>query len=156
MNDTSRRRLLRASSAVAIGPLAGCLAESKLSSTESPVSPDEETADPTSLTDWERSTDCDGMHDSVVRVERVTTSLGDEYAPIHFENLSPGEKEILRTVTEDGGYGTCDTSDAFDRFVGRVAEHTDQQDGDGMRVYLERESTFYGLYVEDLDEVYAY
>lgn len=76
------------------------------------------------------------MHDSVISVKRVTTNLGDEYAPIQFANLSPEEQTILRTVTEDGGYVTCESSDAFQQFIGRVSDHTARQDGDSARVYL--------------------
>lgn len=92
------------------------------------------------------------MHDSVIRVDHVTTGLGDEYTPIHFADLSPEEKEILRTVTEDGGYGTCDKSQAFNEFRNRVIEHVyNKQDPDC--IYLERECIYYGLYVESLDQV---
>lgn len=113
--------------------------------------PDPGLNDSDSLTDWERSTDCDGMSDSVIRVDHVTTSLGNEYAPIHFTDLSPEEQEILRIVTEEGGYGTCDASDAFNRFDSRVIEHAIIQDSDC--VYLERDCIYYGLYVETLDQV---
>lgn len=156
MPQLSRRRLLKASSGISAGVLTGCVSANGRSTTESPESPGKTTEDANSITDWKRSTNCDSMHDSVIRVERVATSLGDEYAPIHFANLSPEEKRILRSVTEEGGYGTCDSSDAFQQFIGRVSDYRTRQDGDDMRIYLERESTYYGLYVEDLDQVYAY
>jgi hypothetical protein len=146
--------------AVGVGlvSLAGCTAIGGQPNTESPKNTDGTTG-PSSLTDWERSTDCDGehdsMHDSVIRVEEVTTSLGDEYAPIRFPDLSSEEKPILRTATEAGGYGTCDPDDAFHRFVDRVGEHTERQ-SENMRIYLERDGTYYRLYVEVSDQVYAY
>ncbi|MFB6154962.1 MAG: hypothetical protein ABEJ22_03635 [Haloferacaceae archaeon] len=157
-----RRRLLRVGGGVATGLLAGCLSVDGQPSTGSPARTGETTGDAQttgdaeSLTDWERSTDCDGMHDSTIRVERVRTDLGGEYAPIHFADLSPEERTILRTVTGEGGYGTCDTSEAFQQFVGRVSDHAERQEADRMRIYLERGGTYYGLYVEDLDQVYAY
>jgi len=99
------------------------------------------------------------MYDSVIRVEQVVTELADGYVPIPFAELSPAEKAILRTVTEDGGYGTCDVSDGFVRFIKRVGTHRDQQRDSvdkEMHVYLERTETYYGLYVEKQDQVYAY
>lgn len=147
MTHLTRRRLLQASSSIAIGALAGCLASMDPSGTESPETSDETTRDTGSLTDWERSTNCegdpDGMYDSVIKVKRVTSSLGDDYVPIHFSALSADEQSILRTVTEEGGYGTCDTSNAFDRFVERVYDHVKRQDGN-RHVYLERKNTYYG------------
>jgi hypothetical protein len=53
----------------------------------------------------------------------------------------PPKKSILRTVTEDGGYGKCDVSDAFDRFIERVGVHRGKQREDvdeEMDVYFER------------------
>lgn len=159
MLQSTRRRLLQAGSTIAIGTIGGCLAIMDPSNMESPETPDETTEDTASLTDWERSTNCegdpDGMYDSVIKVKRVTSSLGDDYVPIHFSALSAEEQSILRTVTEEGGYGTCDTSNAFDRFVERVYDHVKRQDGN-RHVYLERKNTYYGLYVETLDEVHSY
>lgn len=94
------------------------------------------------------------MHDSVIRVEAVSDGHPDEYAPIHFSNLSPAEQDILRVVTEEGGYGTCNASDAFDRFVDRVQDRRQRQSEDG--VYLERVTTYYRLCVEKLDQIYAH
>ncbi len=112
------------------------------------------------LTNWERSTDCegehDGMYDSVVKVARVAEELPEIYDPIEFSKLPEAEKDILREVTSVGGYGTCNTSDAFDSFVDRVTDHREHQESDEMHVYLERDGTYYGLYVEVLDQVYAY
>lgn len=155
MSHLSRRRVLRLSSGVTVGVLAGCVSTDGKPATESPNT-STTTDDTSSITNWERSTGCDSMHDSVISVKRVTTSLEDEYMPIRFADLSPDEQTILRTVTEEGGYGTCTTSEAFQQFLNRVSDHTARQDGDSARVYLERKGTYYGLYVEDLDQVYAY
>ena len=154
------RRTVVGAVGAAFASLAGCAAIGRQPSTASPKNTDETTPKATSsLTDWKRSTDCEGehdsMHDSVIRVEEVATTLGDDYAPIDFSTLSSGEKPILRTVTEEGGYGTCDPADAFHRFVDRVTDHTERQRED-RRVYLERGGTYYRLYVEVLDQVYAY
>lgn len=152
MAPPSRRRVLKASSALALGTFAGCLGRSDRTDTKSPECRDELPDDTDSLTDWERSTDCDDLYEGLITVERVTTSLGDEYAPIRFAELSSEEKEVLRAVTEDGGYATCDTSRAFDLFEDRVSEHAyNEQDPDC--VYLERECIYYGLYVQKLDEM---
>jgi hypothetical protein len=129
------------------------------SETPSPTTSDEPTDTASALTDWERATDCegeyDGMHDSVLRVEDVTTDLDAAYAPIHFSNLTDDEQAILRPVTEEDGYGTCDASEAFDRFVDRVIDAAERQEEDDA-VYLERNGTYYRLYVEVTDQVYAY
>ncbi|QLG63189.1 hypothetical protein [Halorarum salinum] len=162
-----KRRSIISTMGAGLVSFAGCIAGGgqsdtdppKRTDTESPESTDGPADNTTSLTDWERSTDCegeyDGMYDSVIRVERVTTSLGDEYTPIHFTNLTSEEQTILRPVTEKGGFGTCDASDAFHRFVDRISDTSERQDGD-MHVYLDREGTYYGLYVEVQDQVYAY
>jgi len=54
-----------------------------------------------------------------------------------------------------GGYESCgvETADAFSRFLDRVGNHTERQQGDGL--YFERDRTYYKLYVELLDQVYA-
>lgn len=95
------------------------------------------------------------MHDRVIQVKRVSTRLGSEYSPILFSDLTSEETQILRTVIEEGGYGTCDPSESFDRFLTRISDHVDQQSGD-MNVYLAYNEEYYGLYVEKFDEVYAY
>ena len=110
--------------------------------------------------DWERSTDCerdpDSTYDSVIEVQRVTSMLDDAYAPIHFSALTAGEKTVLRTVTEVGGYGACEVSDAFERFVDRVMDHWRRQDdATEMAIYLERDGTYYGPYIEQSDQVIA-
>lgn len=157
MRSPTRRRWLQVIAAGATAACAGCTGAP--AGTESdPGTGSESTDGGESLTDWERSTDCegehDGMHDSVIAVERVTNSLEEGYAPIHFSDLTPGEKDILRTVMEEGGYGTCDASGSFRRFIDRVVDRRRRQERD--EVYLEREATYYRLYVEKLDQVYAH
>lgn len=156
MADDSRRRLLQAAGWASIGLLSGCTSLQAPSGPESPQSPTDTTGTTDSLTDWERSTDCDSMHDSVIKVERVRTTIPDNHSPIQFVDLSAGEQSILQTVTEEGGYGTCDTADDFEHFLDRVQDHLDRQNQGDMQVYLERNGTYYQLYVEDLDRVYAY
>lgn len=152
-----RRRLLVASNAVMISVLAGCATTADQPDTASSTSSREQTDSNSSLTDWTSSVDCEGepdaMHDSVIKVEEVTENLGPEYDPIQFSSLSAAEQSILKTVVEDGGYATCEPSDAFEQFVDRVQDRSHQSER--MRVYLEREGTYYRLYVEVLDEVYA-
>lgn len=148
-----RRTFLRVAGLGSVS-LAGCINTGEQSETASSGGRDG-TTKATTLTEWKRATDCDGMHDSVIEVEQVESSLGEGFAPIRFDDLSAGERRILRTVTEQGGYGTCDAGDSFDQFLGRVVDHVDLQDGE-MQAYLERQDTYYGLYVEDLDEVYSF
>lgn len=130
---------------------------------ETPKTPSEDPPDEDDLTGWEKSTDCErtpaGMYDSVIEVEEVVDDVGDEYAPIALSELTAEETAILRSVTEDGGYATCDTSDGFLRFIQRVGIHREEQTETAaadMHIYLERDGTYYRLYVEKLDEVYAY
>jgi len=156
-----QRRTVLGGLGAAFLPVTGCVDNQAQSGTESPSDNQssenrvEKTQDSPSLTDWERSTDCDDMHDSVIKIKRVRSSLGGEYSPISYPDVSPEEKKILRKVTEKGGYGTCEPSEAFDRFVTRVSDHVDQQDGD-LNVYIVYNGSYYGIYVEKLDEVYAY
>lgn len=153
------RRTILGAVGVGLASLAGCTAGREHPGAESPKGTGEPPGNASSLVDWERSTDCegeyDGMHDSVIAVTRVATTLEEGYAPIRFSDLPSGERDVLRTVTEEGGYASCDPPDAFHRFVDRVVDHTERRtDSDG--VYLEREGTYYGLYVEVLDQVYAH
>lgn len=151
----SRRNvLLTGASSVGI-LLAGCADALEHSKTESPGNTDESTTEDAPLTAWERSTDCDGdpdrLHDSVISVEGVTETLDAAIDPIRFSDLSAEERTILRTVTEEGGYGTCAPSDGFTRFRERVADRVDEQDGG---IYLRRDGTYYELYVEWGDVIY--
>lgn len=74
---------------------------------------------------------------------------------INFADLSEGEKEILRTVTREGGYGTCEKSEAFERFLDRVRDFQDRRNTDRYGVDFERDGVYYGLSVESLDQVYG-
>ena len=159
MPSIPRRRLLRSLAAGALGSTAGCLSDGGSpaagSSTDTPVG--------TNLTGWERSTDCittekrddmDEMYDSVISVEQVGRSRPARFAHVEFADLTTAERDILRTVTDDGGYATCDTSTAFGRFVNRVQKR--QQQAETTMVYLERNGTYYGLYVEVTDQVFSW
>jgi hypothetical protein len=107
---------------------------------------------------WTRTTNCEytpsGMHDSVIRVQRTTTTIGDGYAPVMVSELPPGEKAIARTVIEEGGVATCDPSADFEALVERISDH--QQKQESMTAYLKRDETYYALYVEVLDQVLSY
>lgn len=162
MSTPLRRNVLHAAAGIGLAGLAGCLDRSVGSSRETNT-PSDRPGSGESLTDWEASTDCDrtptGMYDSIISVEQVLVELPDGYVPIRFGALSENEKDILRTVTEVGGYATCDASDAFVRFVGRVGTHREKQRdsvAEDMHVFLERAGSYYRLYVEKQDEVFAY
>ncbi|WP_156224405.1 hypothetical protein [Haloferax gibbonsii] len=160
-----RRAILGTLCGILTGLGAGCLSNSSTglnqqsTATSTPVG----TVNEADLTDWERSTDCittgerddlDEMYDSVIKVEQVKNSLSGDYAPIKFTELTEGEKQILRTVTEKGGYATCDFPDSFGKFVNRVREHKGRQEG--TMVFLKRDNTYYGLYVEVTDQGISY
>ncbi|WP_232703478.1 hypothetical protein [Halobacterium wangiae] len=116
-----------------VASLAGCTSSGKRQPTESRKTTGKTTTNGTdgesSLTDWEATTDCEGepndMHDSVIKVARVESSIEDGHVPIHFSDLTTEEQAITRTVTETGGYGTCEVSDAFHRLVERASERTE-------------------------------
>ncbi|WP_327053546.1 hypothetical protein [Halomicrococcus gelatinilyticus] len=156
MPATSRRRLLRSLAVGAPGATAGCLSDGGSPATESST----DTPVGTNLTEWERSTDCvttakrddmDELYDSVISVEEVGRSRPARFAHVEFSALTAAERDILRTVTGDGGYATCDPSPAFGRFVDRVQQRQHQKET--TMVYLERNGTYYGLYVEVTDQV---
>lgn len=142
MRGPTRRRLLQVGSAATVAALAGCLSIGDGPAAEAP--------------NGDNATDCGAMYDSVLRVEDVETTVDDAYLPIEFEDLPSEEQSILATVVDASRYETCDTSEAFRRFVDRVSERTRRQPSDDARVYLERDGTFYRLYVEVADQVYAY
>ncbi|WP_227134122.1 hypothetical protein [Halorubellus salinus] len=162
MPDRTRRRLLQTAvgvaAATATAALGGCLSTpAGGGGTES-----EHTA-PGNLTAWDHTPDCetsaerdamDEHYDSTIAVDHTTTSLDGGYAPIRFADLRDDERDLLDAVTTDGGHSTCDPSNAFDRFVGRVREHLDRQD-DTM-AYLDRGGVYYGLRVEVTDQGISY
>lgn len=165
MREPSRRTVLGAVVAMSTGSISGgCLAgdseteRRSPSDTPSPTpepTPEPTPADPDTLTSWERSTACDAMHDSAIKVDAVARRVDDDYVPIRFSTLSTGERDILRVVTSEGGFATCEVSAAFQRFVERVSDAVAEQDGT-MQVFLERGGRFYRLYVEKRDQVFAY
>jgi len=159
MPAVPRRRLLRSLAAGALGATAGCLSDGGSPATESST----DTPIGTNLTEWERSTDCvttakrddmDELYDSVISVEQVGRSRPARFAHVEFSALTAAERDILRTVTDDGGYATCDPSPAFGRFVNRVQQRQHQEET--TMVYLERNGTYYGLYVEVTDQVFSW
>lgn len=93
------------------------------------------------------------MHENVIEVEWVRGELADGYAPIPFSDLTAGEAEILETVVEEGGVANCEVSTSFRRFVDRVMTHRERQDE--FMVYLRYEGSYYGLYVQQGDQVFS-
>ena len=89
------------------------------------------------------------MHNGVIRIEQVVTELGNRDVPNLICRVVCRRKKIpiLRMVTEDGGYGKCDVSDAFDRFIERVRVHRGEGVDEKMDVYFERNGTHYRLYL---------
>lgn len=158
MPETTRRRLLRSTSLFLLGILSGCVSNDTGSETRFPTGSDERPNGNSSLTAWEPSTHCSekavSMYNSVISVEEVREDIDEGVGPIQFEDVPPEEREILRTVTEEGGYGTCNTSEAFGEFVDRVEERRSQQDG--ATIYSAREGQYYGLYVEVTGQVFSY
>ncbi|WP_435076287.1 hypothetical protein [Halococcus sp. AFM35] len=108
--------------------------------------------------EWTRTTNCEhtpsGMYDSVIRVQRTTTTIGDGHTPVVFSELPPGEKAIARSVIEEGGVAACEPSADFEALVERISDH--QQRQESMTMYLKRGGTYYALYVEVLDQVLSY
>jgi hypothetical protein len=68
MYELRRRLLLKASSGLTVGVLAGCFSTEGNPVTESPENLSKTTEDTTSPTDRECSSECDSMHDSVISV----------------------------------------------------------------------------------------
>lgn len=138
--------------------LAGCNARpsrSQVTDTTTSTSDSSDTSDDTTdtKTTWTSTADCDPMQENVIKAKWTKDDLADAYSPIHFSNLTPGEQEILRIVVEDGGFANCEVTDAFRRFVERVIEHRREQDRE--YVWLEYRGTYYGLYVQQGDQVFA-
>lgn len=157
-----RRRTYLASAASTALVLAGCTTASSdgdntgtgtTRATDSTETPTDSTTSDDELTDWTPTTDCDPMHENVIKVEWTTDDIRDAYSPIHFAELTAGEQEILRVVVEDGGFANCEVTDAFREFVERVMSHRKKQDE--FLVYLEHEEIYYGLYVQQGDQVFS-
>jgi len=153
MVNQGRRKVLKTATTLSAVIVAGC------TSSGSPVS-GSPTGTPTPHPDlnkdwnWEWSGECEqtptGMHSSIIKVERTWSTL-EQADPISFATLTTEEREILETVTETGGYGTCDASDAFLQFIERVRTKTGG-DPDEL-VFLERDGVYYQLYVVKQDQV---
>jgi len=85
-------------------------------------------------------------HDSVIEVDNATAELKDECQVIHMSDLTSEEKDILTTVTEKGGYGTCDPSNAFHQFSSRVEKS---------ELCLEYKGIYYNLSIRQNDVIYV-
>lgn len=153
MKRKTRRDVLGATSAAFLGATGGCLATLTGTGTDEPPTDEGPTPD-RSLLEWERSTDCDAMTDSVISVQGVTSSVDPGYEPIVYADLPTAEQSIVSAVTDVGGYGTCDASAAFVDFAERARDTRTQQDT-YETVYLERDGVFYALSVEHNDQVYV-
>ncbi len=113
------------------------------------------------LTDWEPSMQCNGERNfsyvNYIRVEQVRASTDDNDIVVHFSDLSADEKKILRTITEAGGYETCDYSDAFTRFRERMDDHAEGLDRQrDQHVYLERDGAYYLLTIDVMNQGFIY
>jgi hypothetical protein len=140
-----------------LGLTTGCLGGNSSGGGERSATETETTLE--DLPEWTRSTDCDGMADSVVKVKWMVSELDGEYAPIQFAELSAEEQSLTRKIVENGGVGVCERSDAFERFVDRVKEAIDAQREHGSEysmAYLAYEGRYYGLYVKVTDMVISY
>lgn len=160
MPKSSRRQFLAALAGSTATGLAGCVAGPAGEPPSATTTPSSPTG---GNTGWERSTDCEhtptGMYDSVIRIEAVRETLPDGYAPIAYTALTAPERAIIDQVLEQGGYGTCNVSDAFNRFLERVGTAREQQTDaveEDLHIYLAYEGRYYRLYVEKTDQVYAY
>lgn len=142
-----RRRRYLAGIAAGTAALAGCTGPALQGGEDTDTPPGTPPA-------WERATDCDAMQDSVVRIEWVVDDLSANYVPIPYADLTEGEREIVDTALVEGGYGTCEVTDAFARFTQRVAAHRNEQERD--LVHLGYEGRYYGLYVEKQDQVFSW
>lgn len=167
----SRRRFLKTSAVsvpVSVG-FAGCLSQLPEDdpSTETPENErNVENPDPVSdetFEAWEPDTNCndgerEAMYNSEISVQDVHNELDDSYNPLAYDGLPDEEKRILAKVLENGGYATCDTSEAFQSFVEKaVYEYAaEQDDDDDMKVFLEYDDTYYRLHIRKQDQVYAY
>jgi len=86
------------------------------------------------------------------------TTIPEQYDPIHFENLTSGEQEMIQTVLSEGGYGTCEAPTPFADFLQRVYDVYARQSesfnkDEEERLYLEHEGIYYRLRVRNLDVV---
>lgn len=154
-----RRTLLaNAASAVGLGVgLAGCsdapLPPESPATTDTTPSTTAEPTDEPGSTDWTATTDCEPMRENVVKIEWVVDDLDDEYSPVPFDDLTAGERDLIRTVVTAGGYSSCAVTDSFRRFVDRVMTHRREQDR--FTVYLSYDEEYYGLYVQQGDQVFS-
>lgn len=154
-----RRRFVTSLFAIGTASGAGCLGDGLPTGGSTTESTDETTRQTPS--EWTRSAECDGTDVSVIKVEWTRSSLEDEFSPIVFSDLPEDERELLRPVLEEGGFETCDPSPAFRRFADRVYDHRKEQydpseDDSRLRVvHLAYEGQYYGLYVQQGDEVFS-
>jgi hypothetical protein len=158
MVDRARRRVLKTATTLGAVAVAGCVGSGTPLS-GSPTETPTPHPDPGGDWDWEWSGECAQtptdiivQERSTIEVERAWSTL-EHVDPIRFSALTTEEREILETVIETGGYGTCDISDAFGQFLERVRTHKDGNSTD--LVFLERDGVYYQLGIIKQDQVIA-
>jgi len=105
--------------------------------------------------DWEFEEDCQGDESQgtgfIIRVKRVRSSKPNEGTVIHYHDLTKDEKDMFNVVLDDGGYGECDSFNAFDEFAQRIENKGDVENS----IYLEHEDVYYQLYLVRQDATYG-
>lgn len=162
------RRAFLTSSAITLSiGFAGCTTPTPTEETKTPKTYKINTDNPTPASDetfqtWEPNTNCndgemESMYNSEISINEIKNNIGDEYSPLQYTTLPKEEQRILATVLENGGYATCDTSDAFNTFFDKaINDHARTQEGDDRHIYLEYDGRYYQLYLRKQDQVYAY
>ena len=90
--------------------------------------------------------------------ERASPSASERASvdPIVFQELSEGEREIVRTALEEGEYTVAEDRGlpAFESLRDRIEERTGN--GETLEVYLRREDTYYRVGFADGDHLVAH
>lgn len=125
---------------------------------QNPVPTDDDT-----LTSWDENLDCNNGTDEEYHAQKrevsviaVVDEIGSEYKPIPYTSLSTEQKHIIAPVIANGGFATCESSDAFNSFLSTAYnEYGREQEADAMTIYLEYDGRYYQLYLQKQDQVYA-
>jgi len=144
-----RRDVLGAMVAVGGSGLAGCSSSAiqNPGAESTPSATTERDATPPNRDwNWEFTKDCSNSDDIpgttyTIQIEYAVVEKSGTGTVVRFSELSQPEKDLLRTVIEEGGYGACDSAkpDGFDQFVGRMS--------DCSQPYLKRDEIYYRLYI---------
>lgn len=170
--DTGRRRFIGLTASLATIGIAGCTGpgiekeepQTNNDDEEVPDDLDVENPEPVSqqeFDNWEPDTNCsddqpESMLNSEIGVKAVLENLPEEYDPISYDSLPHSQKELLAITLTEGGYATCEESDAFSTFLQNAVETTRNQEGDDSHAYLEYDGAYYQLYLRRADQVYTY